>query len=62
MSKKNKNVPTGTLIRLKSDNSIGVVTGMLTGSGKYGVYSINWLVDYNDNQNWQQAVFFEVIG
>ena len=44
MSKKYRNVPTGTLIRLKSDNSIGVVTGMLTGSGKYGVYSINWLV------------------
>ena len=62
MSKKHKDVPVGALIKLKSDNSIGVVTGMMTGSGKYGVYSINWLVDYSDNQNWQQAVFFEVIG
>ena len=34
----------------------------MTGSGKYAVYTINWLVDHSDNQNWQQAVFFEVIG
>ena len=62
MSKKNKELPVGTLIRLRGDNSIGVITGIMTGSGKYAVYTINWLVDHSDNQNWQQAVFFEVIG
>ena len=62
MSKKHNEVPVGALVRLRSDNSIGVVTGMLTGSGKYGIYTIRWIVDYNDNQNFQQSMFFEVIG
>ena len=62
MSKKYNEVPVGALVRLRSDNSIGVVTGMLTGSGKYGIYTIRWIVDYNDNQNFQQSMFFEVIG
>ena len=62
MSKKHNEVPVGALVRLRSDNSIGVVTGMLTGSGKYGIYTIKWIVDYSDNQNFQQSMFFEVIG
>lgn len=62
MNKNCKDIPIGALIKLHKDNSIGVITGIMSGTGKYAVYTINWLVDYNDNQNWQQAFFFEVIG
>jgi hypothetical protein len=62
MSKKHKEITRGALVRLRSDDSIGVITGMLYGFGQSGVYSINWLVNHSDNQNFQQGFSFEVIG
>ena len=62
MSKKHKYLPKGTLVRLKHDHSIGVIIGILSGRGKYEVYSIEWLVNHGDHQNFQQLFFLEVIG
>jgi hypothetical protein len=62
MSKKHKEIARGTLIKMRNSNSIGVIKGILSGKGKYAVYTIEWIVNHGEYQNFQQAFFFEVIG
>ena len=62
MSKKRNELPVGTMIKLHSDDSIGIIVGIFSGSGKHSVYTIEWLVNHNDNQNFMQSHCFEVIG
>jgi len=62
MSKKRNELPVGTMIKLHSDDSIGIIVGIFSGSGKGSIYIIEWLVNHNNNQNFMQSHSFEVIG
>lgn len=62
MSKKRNELPSGTLVKLHSDDSIGIIVGIFSGSGKGSIYTIEWLVDHNENSKFWQSHSFEVIG
>lgn len=63
MSKKRKNeLKVGTLIKMHSDESVGIITGIMSGHGRYAVYTIEWLTNKGKHSNFNQAHVFEVIG
>ena len=63
MTKTRKNeLKVGTLIKMHSDESVGIIKGIMSGHGKYAVYSIEWLINNGDHPNFNQAHVFEVIG
>jgi hypothetical protein len=63
MTKTRKNeLKVGTLIKMHSDESVGVIRGIMSGHGRYAVYSIEWLVNHGDHGNFYQTHVFEVIG
>jgi len=62
MSKKHNELPVGTMIKLHCDDSIGIVVGIFSGSGKGSIYIIEWLVDHDENSKFWQSHSFEVIG
>jgi hypothetical protein len=57
-----KHLKIGTLIKMHSDESVGVITGTWAGDRKYAVYTIRWLTNNGDHPNFYQAHVFEVIG
>ena len=52
----------GTLIKMHSDESVGIIKGIMSGRAKNAVYSIEWLVNHGDHSNFYQAHVFEIIG
>ena len=63
MNKTRKNeLKVGTLIKMHSDESVGIIKGIMSGHGRYAVYSIEWLTNYGDHPNFNQAHVFKVIG
>ena len=63
MSKRNKQeLRVGTLIKMHSDESVGIITGTWACDRKYAVYTIKWIANNGDHPNFYQAHVFEVIG
>ena len=60
-SRKNE-LKVGTLIKIHSDESVGIIKGIMFGHGRYATYSIEWLTNNGDHSNFYQPHVFEVIG
>ena len=60
-SRKNE-LKVGTLIKMHSDESVGIIKGIMFGHGRYATYSIEWIVNHGDHANFYQTHVFEVIG